>query len=870
MAALSGMKSESRRQASTPMPQLAAFGSIIAVLWGHRFMRPARWACAMFACMVMISPVQAAVQAIDGAASIRLPASACPAALRSPSFSIYIWVHPTNQPEVVSGILQIPGVVAITVRPDGGVGGVLQSSLVVGSEFHLSTTPGSIVPGRWSLIVLSYASASGAATLMVHTDGHEPHVDQEVAPAFVGKVLGPPTGDVALGAHPDGHAAFVGLYGLVAARTHSSHEIDAAMVFASRRYLSPLELDTTAAGGMLNGEPGCGWMLNHAMSALPINYGTAGSQFQRAAVVGQPVGPYNVHMYAPPYLGNLVNGFRTVYPTTAVQGFTYRSHRDPPFDGFFQTSVPAINVPPTVVPGVAPRARQLMTGPRGVVRVMTSANSRAVKSFDGSGFSPGNYAHGFIERFRGQTSGVVLRPLLLSSGGNPWFGLDAKLKPQQSATGTIESLSPSGSPVGDFSRFFTGSGSATGFAPGAGLFMRPSAYYSLRCRPEEGSLLLATTPLRIETVVLAFPGSASVTWRPDRASSQSAVGVSGDATTLALDTTRGSRTLGVADLVVDGREIVFAGMMEGQIHVGDACFVESGPGVGSISVVGEVLIGSDSTRVRFEHPFGVQPGMGSTLRFGVWEFRLLSHEWAGLDAADLQNWRGMRLESEQDGAGVVAFAMNAYRPDLDGFVWGAAGWTAHGYTPQLDASFERAAREWMRLSGAQIWLQMPAQQDSEPSAMSDYLARIRDALPQADVVWLGESSHVQHQTTSPWDRYIIDHASLEGVVGVSTLTDPRNGTHREQFADGQRGDNSHYTQRGNRRLADIWVEAIDQGAIDPCPADINYDGSLDVLDLLEFLDAFGSRRAWSDMNMDGEIDVLDFLEFIDGFSSGCA
>jgi hypothetical protein len=107
------------------------------------------------------------------------------------------------------------------------------------------------------------------------------------------------------------------------------------------------------------------------------------------------------------------------------------------------------------------------------------------------------------------------------------------------------------------------------------------------------------------------------------------------------------------------------------------------------------------------------------------------------------------------------------------------------------------------------------------------------------------------------------------VVGISTLTDPRNGTHREQFADGQRGDNSHYTQRGNRRLADIWVEMLDEGAIDPCPADVNFDGVLDVLDLLEYLDAFSTRRAWSDMNTDGEIDVLDFLEFIDGFSSGC-
>lgn len=66
----------------------------------------------------------------------------------------------------------------------------------------------------------------------------------------------------------------------------------------------------------------------------------------------------------------------------------------------------------------------------------------------------------------------------------------------------------------------------------------------------------------------------------------------------------------------------------------------------------------------------------------------------------------------------------------------------------------------------------------------------------------------------------------------------------------------------------------------PCPADVNDDGLVDILDFLEFIDAFsqceglpapcvGAAGIDPDFNGDTLVDILDFLDFIDRFASGC-
>lgn len=66
----------------------------------------------------------------------------------------------------------------------------------------------------------------------------------------------------------------------------------------------------------------------------------------------------------------------------------------------------------------------------------------------------------------------------------------------------------------------------------------------------------------------------------------------------------------------------------------------------------------------------------------------------------------------------------------------------------------------------------------------------------------------------------------------------------------------------------------------PCPADLNHDCVADIVDFLDFLDAFGTCQGQSgpcgtnginaDYNRDATVDVLDLLDFFDAFGSGCA
>ncbi len=63
-----------------------------------------------------------------------------------------------------------------------------------------------------------------------------------------------------------------------------------------------------------------------------------------------------------------------------------------------------------------------------------------------------------------------------------------------------------------------------------------------------------------------------------------------------------------------------------------------------------------------------------------------------------------------------------------------------------------------------------------------------------------------------------------------------------------------------------------------CTADFNHDAEVDILDFLDFLDAFGgcdgqpapcpSVDVNADVNGDTGIDILDFLDFLDAFGTG--
>lgn len=59
-------------------------------------------------------------------------------------------------------------------------------------------------------------------------------------------------------------------------------------------------------------------------------------------------------------------------------------------------------------------------------------------------------------------------------------------------------------------------------------------------------------------------------------------------------------------------------------------------------------------------------------------------------------------------------------------------------------------------------------------------------------------------------------------------------------------------------------------ATTPCDADLNQDGVIDTLDLLEAFDRFALTSPGSfDLDGDGSSTVLDLLEYLDRFTSVC-
>jgi hypothetical protein len=95
------------------------------------------------------------------------------------------------------------------------------------------------------------------------------------------------------------------------------------------------------------------------------------------------------------------------------------------------------------------------------------------------------------------------------------------------------------------------------------------------------------------------------------------------------------------------------------------------------------------------------------------------------------------------------------------------------------------------------------------------------------------------------------------------------------------------------RAADLGQGSIVEAAVDDfmivaltceeppaCDLDVNGDGTADVLDFLDFLDAYsscdgqpagcvGSTGVDPNWNGDAQIDVLDLLDYLDAYSQGC-
>jgi hypothetical protein len=115
-----------------------------------------------------------------------------------------------------------------------------------------------------------------------------------------------------------------------------------------------------------------------------------------------------------------------------------------------------------------------------------------------------------------------------------------------------------------------------------------------------------------------------------------------------------------------------------------------------------------------------------------------------------------------------------------------------------------------------------------------------------DTIWQNGGSEI---TDSTWNEHVYDISS---------------------YADGQEtvyirwgyqvGSNAWAYSGWN--VDDVVIWGVDTGGGTPCPADVNGDNVVDVLDLLAVLAAWGNTGGVEDINADGIVDVLDLLELL--------
>lgn len=827
----------------------------------------------------------AGVEATRPDARLVIAGETLPGALESGEWSLMVWVYAPQEVRELSSLVSIGG--RLDVYADAGGVYVAGRHEGRGAPLRLASP---LQAGRWHLLAVSMdapgdrvqawlatqgeqgqsppiATASSrmellgtrrslmGAPLPAGPSGRQPALSKRSIPR-VDPVLSPDRTGLVIGADASGTPAAMLVYEALVIRDHSLNDTDVQGVWDSRWFYAPHSLETVAGGGRMNGWRGCEFLTFHAMSPLP-----SGTGIVREAIsyVGGPVLTTNLMMVRTKReLSEVSAAFTTVGPVASVRGMVYRSRIEPEFEGFFEIEPVSFEAPNVPVGTIGPKASMLARGPQGLVRVMVSANSRGTRGTIFPQPWPENFAHGFVQALLPHMAGVLMRPSTILDEQGGWFGFDTTLTFPDNLL--IRRLHSRTDGWGDFTRFGSGTLPGVSRGPGPATSISPGGEFHLRCGPVPGSLLRSDAPLVVRSTLLAFPGSSELIWYPERGAWQDGEGLAlGDPERLGLDTTRVIRQLGGEDVFASETEIVFAGSLD--VRVDDAIVVTTGPDRGAVSVVVGVDAGSSTTTVRLSHPFGSRPAPGASLHIGPWRFVSVENRFEAVPDGDDRTWRGQVLRSAADaGIGVMVYGVSAWRPDVNGFVIGAAGQGGRGYTPQLDNSFPGATAAWARESQADVWIQGLAGQDSQPESMLDYLDALREGLGyDAEILWATDAVHA-HSTHQRWHEFVRDNAVSAGVPAIFAVDDPRIGAYLEQAASGMRTDGAHFTSFGNKVIAEAWLEQIRILASGPCAiADYDQDGQVTVFDLLVFQTDWEARSPRADLDGDGLFLIFDFL-----------
>lgn len=838
-------------------------------------------------------PALGGVQVVRPDARLAIASEELPEALARGEWSLLVWIYSPEEVREPSTLLSIGG--RLDVRADSAGLDVWVTHLSHRARLRVDSA---LQAGRWHLLAISADGRARRASVWLGTQGAGPAggvlvedrgrmlrigsdpgleaavpvaSDPVLEPSAMGSRLNlmerrEPAVRPGLSVDRDGlvvgkfepglPAARV-VYQALAIRDHAINGADVAGVWQSRWVYAGHSLDATADGGRMNGWRGCVFLTFHAMSPDPHGPGFVE---HKASYVGGPVLAGNVIIVDRPVelVSSRSASFLIVHPAREARGMVYRSRLEAELDGFFAIDPAPFAAPESPVGPIGDKAAMLVRGPQGLVRVMVSANSRGVRGTLGPQPWPENFAHGFVQELLPQTAGVMMRPSAILDNRGGWFGMDTSVSSPD--TTLVRPLHARSDAWADWTRFGSGTIPGASRGPGPATSISPNGVYRLRCGPVDGSLLVAGEPMVFRSTVLAFPGSSDLVWEPERGVLQHGPGLPvGDVQTLPLDTTRVVHALGAQDVFLNDRDLLIVGMLD--VRVGDAMVVMDGPAWGAVSMVSAVNFAGGTTLVSLSHPLGVQPVEGSELRFGSWRFIAVDHRFEGVPAGDDRTWRGQVLRAaDDDKLGVMLYAASAWRPDVDGFIFGSAGQSGTGYTPQLDSTFPGALAAWVEHAEVDVWIQGLAQQRSQPSAMWDYLDVLRDGLgADAEVVWASDAVHA-HTTHSAWHQFVRDSAAAAGVAAIFAVGEPRLGSFFEQAASGMRTDDAHYSSFGSRVIAQAWLEQIRELAVGYCDiADYDGDGEVSVFDLLAFQTDWEARLPRADLDGDGQFLIFDFL-----------
>lgn len=832
-----------------------------------------------FLCVLLASPALAdgVLHASSASSRIAFPPPGyvghLPAPHRLDQSTLLLWMTPSVSNSGVRSVLTEDGAFAVELDVTDAVWRIrLEGTDAL--EVELPFAEPTDLLGTTTLIGCTWDAISGSLEAWARTESSATVSAVASSPSF--EVIDSTAG-LAMGASDSGLPAMLGDYGLIVLRADQLTEADFDAIFESRHYFAPMRMEHQ---GSVVDAASVRWMLNHSVVSDP-DWQRIGTSAWRPALHGQPAIPGSVCVFDSNDSENsLVMAGWIDEASTGMHAMTWRSPFSDDAEGFFVREAPVLPDGDNGVPAPWSRSHPdavinaAMRGePASLTRIIIGGNSRSVRAADAKELTrPENFAHGFIGALEPAVAGFCNANADVTSKARG-FGFDRLDGPR--VAGTVVNIhSWLDEPERSFSRFWTGSPNWNSKGPGSGVILSPESTYSLLCRPEQGTLMdgslgdgsSADFEMTTRVYLMRFPGAGTVQIRSEASVDQGVVGERGAAISVDLASSRDRVVVLDEESTVlpPLNEITVIGDHADAVEINDVCYIKSGPGAGGIAMLDGATFDGTRTTFKTRHWFTVSPGAGSELHIGPWSVERIEQVLPARPVDDDRIWRGLELTA--NGGQVVCFAHDAWRSDVDsGLIIGIAGWAGHGYAHQRSYSSPDAVGKMATAIDADIWLMTLANNQGGSTAQhGEYLEMLRSGNAGMSVGWLSCGEHAGN-VDSHWHRYILNNAASFNVPAASLFFNPDVGCLEDQCAAGWRSDTAHMSAFGNTRYAELWAGVL----VDATggSSDVNADGRVDVLDLLEVISAWGFCGVCpEDVSGDGVVDIIDLLAVLGEWS----